>query len=57
MHVMIIMLKVGFIGAGDIAYLHGEGVKQSKDAELVGIWNRTQAKAKEKPEESERKAK
>ena len=48
MHVMIIMLKVGFIGAGDIAYLHGEGVKQSKDAELVGIWNRTQAKAKEK---------
>ena len=48
MHVMIIMLKVGFIGAGDIAYLHGEGVKQSKDAELVGIWNRTQAKAIEK---------
>ena len=42
------MIKVGFIGAGDIAYLHGEGVQQAEGATLVGIWNRTRSKAKEK---------
>ena len=42
------MIKVGFIGAGDIAYLHGEGVSQAQGAELTGIWNRTTAKAEEK---------
>ena len=42
------MIKVGFIGAGDIAYLHGEGVIQAEGAELTGIWNRTPAKAEEK---------
>ena len=42
------MIKVGFIGAGDIAYLHGEGVQQAENAELVGIWNRTLSKAEEK---------
>ena len=44
------MTKVGFIGAGDIAYLHGEGVSSSANAELVGIWNRTRSKAEEKAE-------
>ncbi len=42
------MIKVGFIGAGDIAYLHGEGVIQAQGAELTGIWNRTSVKAEEK---------
>ena len=42
------MIKVGFIGAGDIAFLHGEGVQQAENAELVGIWNRTLSKAEEK---------
>ena len=42
------MIKVGFIGAGDIALLHGEGVSQAQGAELSGIWNRTPAKAEEK---------
>ena len=42
------MIKVGFIGAGDIAYLHGEGVQQAENAKLVGIWNRTLSKAEEK---------
>ena len=42
------MFKVGFIGAGDIAYLHGEGVTQAQGAELTGIWNRTSVKAEEK---------
>ena len=42
------MIKVGFIGAGDIAYLHGEGVSSSANAELTGIWNRTRSKAEAK---------
>ena len=42
------MIKVGFIGAGDIAYLHGEGVQQAEGAVLAGIWNRTLSKAEEK---------
>ncbi len=55
------MIKVGFIGAGDIAYLHGEGVQASSNAQLHGIWNRTRAKAEEKAraakEDATRKAK
>lgn len=42
------MTKIGFIGAGDISLLHAEGVKETHGAELVGIWNRTRAKAEEK---------
>ena len=42
------MIKVGFIGAGDIAFLHGEGVQKAENAELFGIWNRTLSKAEEK---------
>ena len=42
------MIKVGFIGAGDIAYLHGEGVQATSNARLHGIWNRTRVKAEEK---------
>ena len=43
-----IMTKVGFIGAGDISLLHAEGVKETRGAELVGIWNRTRSRADEK---------
>ena len=42
------MVKVGFIGAGDISLLHAEGVQKAENAELVGIWNRTRDKALEK---------
>ena len=42
------MIKVGFIGAGDISLLHAEGVQSSPNAELTGIWNRTREKAEEK---------
>jgi len=42
------MIKVGFIGAGDISLLHEEGVKLAKNAELIGIWNRTVERAEEK---------
>ena len=31
------MIKVGFIGAGDIAYFYGEGVQQAEGAQLVGF--------------------
>jgi predicted dehydrogenase len=41
-------VKVAFLGAGDVAALHAEGVKQCPDAELVGLWNRTQARAAER---------
>ena len=42
------MIKVGFIGAGDISLLHAESVQASSNAELTGIWNRTRKKAEEK---------
>jgi len=41
-------VKVAFLGAGDVATLHAEGVKQCPDAKLVGLWNRTPARAAEK---------
>lgn len=34
-------IKVGFLGAGDIADLHAEAVNNLAEAELVGLWNRT----------------
>ena len=42
------MTKVGFIGAGDISLLHAEGLKETREAELLGIWNRTRSRAEEK---------
>lgn len=41
-------LKVGFIGAGDIANLHAEAIAQLSGVELKGLWNRTSARAEEK---------
>ncbi len=38
-------IKIGFLGAGDIADLHAEAVNDLQGAELVGIWNRTYEKA------------
>ena len=35
------MINVGFIGAGDISFLHYEAIKNCKDANLKGIWTRT----------------
>ena len=42
------MIKVGFIGAGDISLLHSEGILSAENAELTGIWNRTREKAEQK---------
>jgi predicted dehydrogenase len=44
------MVKIGFLGAGDIADLHAEAVNDLQGAELVGIWNRTHEKAVVKAE-------
>jgi len=38
-------IKIGFLGAGDIADLHAEAVNDLQGAELVGLWNRTHEKA------------
>ena len=38
-------INVAFLGAGDIASLHAEGVAEIAGAQLRGIWNRTPAKA------------
>ena len=38
-------IRIGFIGAGDIADLHAEAINGLEGAELLGIWNRTSEKA------------
>lgn len=43
-------IKIGFLGAGDIADLHAEAVNNLTGAELVGLWNRTPEKAVVKAE-------
>lgn len=37
-------IKIGFIGAGDIADLHAEAIRSLAGAKLVGLWNRTSEK-------------
>ena len=44
-------IGVGFIGAGDIAILHAAAVKKCPGAKLVGIWNRSQDRAKQRAAE------
>lgn len=41
-------IGVGFIGAGDISILHAAAVKKCPGAKLVGLWNRSQDRAKER---------
>jgi len=41
-------IGVGFIGAGDIAILHAAAVKKCPGAKLVGLWNRSQDRAKQR---------
>jgi len=42
---------VGFIGAGDVAVLHAAAVKKCPGAKLVGLWNRSQDRAKQRAAE------
>ena len=39
-------IGVGFLGAGDISILHAAAVQKSPGAKLVGLWNRSQDRAK-----------
>jgi len=39
---------VGFVGAGDISILHAAAVKKCPGAKLVGLWNRSQDRAKQR---------
>src|SRR5262245_20268538 len=39
-------IGVGFIGAGDVAILHDRAVKRCPGARLVGLWNRSQDRAR-----------
>ena len=41
-------IGVGFIGAGDISILHAAAVKKCPGAKLVGLWNRSQDRAKQR---------
>lgn len=42
---------VGFIGAGDIATLHAKAVGRVAGAKLVGLWNRSQDRARDRAAE------
>lgn len=41
-------IRIGLIGAGDIADLHAEAINGLQGAELAGLWNRTSKKGKMK---------
>ncbi|HJZ56133.1 MAG TPA: Gfo/Idh/MocA family oxidoreductase [Gemmataceae bacterium] len=44
-------IGVGFLGAGDISILHAAAVKKCPGAKLVGLWNRSQDRAKQRAAE------
>ena len=44
-------IGVGFLGAGDISVLHAAAVKKCPGANLVGLWNRGQDRAKQRAAE------
>ena len=41
-------LGIAFFGAGDVSDHHAEAVRRCADARLVGLWNRTPERGKEK---------
>ena len=43
-------MRIGFIGAGDVAVLHADAVRRA-GAKLVGLWNRTSGRAYTRAEE------
>jgi predicted dehydrogenase len=44
-------IGVGFIGAGDISILHAKAVGRLPGAKLVGLWNRSQDRARQRATE------
>ncbi len=41
-------IRIGLLGAGDVADLHAEAINSLEGAELAGLWNRTAEKGKQK---------
>jgi predicted dehydrogenase len=39
-------IRIGLLGAGDVADLHAEAINDLEGSELVGLWNRTPEKGK-----------
>ncbi|WP_425237653.1 Gfo/Idh/MocA family protein [Ulvibacterium sp.] len=39
-------IRIGLLGAGDVADLHAEAINSLEGSELVGLWNRTPEKGK-----------
>lgn len=44
-------IGIGFIGAGDVSILHAEALRRCPRSKLVGVWNRTAAKADQRAAE------
>lgn len=44
-------IGIGFIGAGDISILHARAVQKCHGAKLVGLWNRSQDRARQRASE------
>ncbi len=44
-------IGIGFIGAGDISILHARAVQKCGGAKLIGLWNRSQDRAKQRAAE------
>lgn len=43
-------IGIGFIGVGDIAPLHAKAIERCPGAELVGVWNRTAERGRQRAE-------
>lgn len=46
-------IGIGFIGAGEISILHAKALRDIPNAELVGLWNRTEERAKKRAKEED----
>jgi predicted dehydrogenase len=44
-------IGIGFIGAGDISILHAKAIQKCHGAKLIGLWNRSQDRAKQRAAE------
>lgn len=44
-------IRVGFLGAGDISIMHGKAVNSMEDVELVGLWNRSEGRGRERAQQ------
>jgi predicted dehydrogenase len=42
---------IGFLGTGDIAVMHARALKELVDVRLVGVWNRTESRGRQRAQE------